>query len=150
MGWSVLEYGLGGFGLTRLNSTTYLVDDFMAHLVKFWMHMSIDLKHVHGFNINQICEWCRYWHLNSFVSLFSIDASTTDRIAKYIRNSSKKESNCIPRPCFMAGMPRVLFYASKEIDAGSELRCYYGLSKNVSFTFESLVEFALAWLFVRV
>jgi SET domain-containing protein len=74
-----------------------------------------------------------YFFENSFVSLFSIDASTTDRIAKYIRNSSKKESNCIPRPCFMAGMPRVLFYASKEIDAGSELRCYYGFIKKCKF-----------------
>ena len=58
--------------------------------------------------------------------LFSINASDTDRIGKYINDSPRKYANCIPKGVNLLGRPRVLFFALCDISIGTELRFDYG------------------------
>jgi hypothetical protein len=43
-----------------------------------------------------------------------------------MNDEPKKTANCIPRPHYLAGKPRVLFFATRQIQNGEELRYDYG------------------------
>jgi len=61
-----------------------------------------------------------------FLYNFSINAANTDRVARYINDCPRKYANCIPKSMFLLGKPRVLLFALRDIENGTELRYDYG------------------------
>ena len=57
---------------------------------------------------------------------FSIDASTVDRLGKYINDSPRRLVNCSPKVVVIGNQPRIIFFATKHIVSGTELRYDYG------------------------
>lgn len=57
---------------------------------------------------------------------YSIDASGSERLGKFVNDAPKKVANCVAKAAFVNGMPRVLLYAVKNIPANMELRYDYG------------------------
>jgi hypothetical protein len=60
---------------------------------------------------------------------YSIDASDSERLGKYVNDAPKKNANCVAKSAFVCGMPRVLLFAAKDIPANMELRYHYGGKK---------------------
>jgi len=80
--------------------------------------------------------------LHAFI--FSIDASHTERIAKYINDSPKRYANCMPKAILVSGKPRLLIVALCDIGIGIELRYEYcGCVpwRQVTFIFTESIHF---------
>jgi hypothetical protein len=56
----------------------------------------------------------------------SIDASESERLARYVNDSPRQFANCIAKPTLVDGRPHVVLSALKNIEAGTELRYDYG------------------------
>jgi len=58
---------------------------------------------------------------------FSIDATTNSRLGRFVNDSALQETLCNARAVAMIleHLPRILFFARKEIAAGSEIRFDY-------------------------
>ena len=69
-------------------------------------------------------------HLAIACVFFSIDGSENSRIARYINDAPKRHANCLPKAVMLEGKPRLLFFATKDIDPYTELRYDYG-GKNL-------------------
>jgi len=57
---------------------------------------------------------------------FSLDASSTDRLGRYINDAPRAYANCAPKALPVDGRPRIIINAIKAIKAGTELRYDYG------------------------
>lgn len=62
---------------------------------------------------------------NVFV-VCSIDATDSRRLGRFVNDSPKKFSNCIPKSFIINGKPHVLLFSNQKIEAGTELRYNYG------------------------
>jgi hypothetical protein len=56
---------------------------------------------------------------------YSIDASDSERLGKYVNYAPKKNANCVAKSVFVCGIPHVLLFAAKDIPANMELRYDY-------------------------
>jgi SET domain-containing protein len=68
-----------------------------------------------------------------FLCCFSIDATASEsdtqfneRLGRFVNDAPKKHANCIAKPVFLAGKPRILLFAVTDIKKGTELRYDYG------------------------
>ena len=57
---------------------------------------------------------------------FSIDATHSSRLGRFVNDSPRRYSNCVPKAMWICGKPRLLFFAGKRISPGTELRYDYG------------------------
>jgi len=53
---------------------------------------------------------------------FSIDATATDRLARYVNDSPPAKINCKVERKMFGEIPHLCLFAIKDIDAGTELR----------------------------
>jgi len=77
---------------------------------------------------------------------FSIDGAENSRIARYINDAPKRHANCLPKAVMLEGKPRLLFFASKDIDIDpyTELRYDYG-GKNLPWRKVSYHTYYIPW-----
>ncbi len=61
-------------------------------------------------------------------SFFSVDASNSDRLARFINDAPRQEANCHAKTVFLVDKPRVLIFANKDIQVNEELRYDYGVT----------------------
>jgi hypothetical protein len=64
--------------------------------------------------------------IHTYIFCCSIDATNSERLARFVNDSPRKFANCVPKALFVAGKPHVILFACKNIDAGTELRYDYG------------------------
>jgi len=57
---------------------------------------------------------------------FSIDATHSHRLGRYVNDSPRKYSNCSARAMYIQDIPRVVLFSTKKIPARTELRYDYG------------------------
>lgn len=57
---------------------------------------------------------------------FSIDATESCRLAKFVNDAPRTQANCIAKAAYIVGKPTVLLFAASKITAGTELRYDYG------------------------
>jgi len=64
----------------------------------------------------------------------SIDATNdTTRLARYVNDSLPKYANCRTKAMYVNNRPHVILFASKAIEAGTELRYDYGSGANLEW-----------------
>jgi len=56
----------------------------------------------------------------------SIDASSSNRLAKFVNDSPARYANCKVKAMHLDGKPHLILFALKTISAGTELRYDYG------------------------
>jgi len=68
------------------------------------------------------------WTVSYVLLMFRIDATETDRLGRFVNDAPRSSSLCNSnaKSVFLLGKPRVLIFASKNIQAGTELRYDYG------------------------
>jgi hypothetical protein len=62
----------------------------------------------------------------AIIVLYSIEASESERLGKFVNDAPRKFANCVAKAVFLQGMLRVLLFATKNIPANTELRYDYG------------------------
>ena len=63
--------------------------------------------------------------------IFSIDATFSDSIARYINDAPEKYANCKIKKIINQGRPHLILVAKKDIPMNTELRYCYGDTKNL-------------------
>jgi len=64
-----------------------------------------------------------------YICYFSIDASASCRLGRFVNDSPRRYANCAPKAMYIAGQPRLLLFAIRNIQYGTELRFDYGVAK---------------------
>jgi SET domain-containing protein len=82
----------------------------------------------HAFHtIDYYCQSCIKYCFLYFACYFSIDASDNNEMGRYINDASRTQANCVPKASLVNHVPAVMFFASKDICVGTEIRYDYGV-----------------------
>ena len=64
---------------------------------------------------------------------YSVDATKTDALCRFVSDSPAKSSNCKMKICCFFDSPCLCFFAKTDIELGKELRYDYGDDENMCF-----------------
>lgn len=68
----------------------------------------------------------KYSYKLYFCFCFSIDATESNRLGKFVNDAPPRYANCVAKTMMVLGQPHVILFASRDIPAGSEIDYNYG------------------------